>query len=310
MGAVSPLLPEDKGVRQTFGSVVAQESKFLPSMPKFLLSPFIEARRTLIAIPQKLMLTAPPRSRSRRRRRILRRDQSVCWTVTNAPFSRFSESIRAVKVAADSIVIRENKTIGITSSLPNEGKSTVALSLAAIISQSGGRAVLLDCDLRNPALSLMLAADAKTGLLEVIAGKSVVEDVLWCEPVTGVSFLPTVLTSRVAHSSDILASTEMRNLFNQLRAMYDYVIVDLSPLAPVVDVRVMTPLIDSFLFVVEWGHTKIEVARLALSNARGVCDNLLGIVLNKADMRTFGRYANDQATFYNNTYYSRYGYTD
>src|SRR5262249_2075488 len=95
VGAVSPLLPEDKGVRQT-----AQESKFLPSMPKFLLSPFIEARRTLIAIPQKLKLTAPPRSRSRRRRRILRRDQSVCWTVTNAPFSRFSESIRAVKVAA------------------------------------------------------------------------------------------------------------------------------------------------------------------------------------------------------------------
>jgi polysaccharide biosynthesis transport protein len=301
-------LPKDKGLRPTLGSDVAWESKLLPSMPKFLLSPFIEARRTLIAIPQKLMLTAPPHSR-RRRRRTLRRDQSVSWMVTNAPFSRFSESIRAVKVAADSIIVRANKTIGITSSLPNEGKSTVAFSLAAIISQGGGRAVVVDCDLRNPALSLMLAADAKTGLLEVIAGKAAVEDVLWREPVTGVSFLPTVLTSRVAHSSDILASTNMRDFFNQLRAMYDYVIVDLPPLAPVVDVRVMTPIIDSFLFVVEWGHTKIDVAQLALTNARGVCDNLLGIVLNKADMRTFARYANE-TSYYINSCYSRYGYTD
>jgi polysaccharide biosynthesis transport protein len=300
-------LRKGKGVRPTPGSDVAWESKLLPSMPKVLLSPFIEARRTLIAT-QKLMLMAPPQPR-RRRGRTLRRDQSVSWMVTNAPFSRFSESIRAVKVAADSIIVRANKTIGITSSLPNEGKSTVAWSLAAIISQGGGRAVVVDCDLRNPALSLMLAADAKTGLLEVIAGKAAIEDVLWREPVTGVSLLPTVLTSRVAHSSDILASTNMRNFFNQLRAMYDYVIVDLPPLAPVVDVRVMTPIIDSFVFVVEWGHTKIDVAQLALTNARGVCDNLLGIVLNKADMRTFARYANE-TSYYINSYYSRYGYTD
>jgi succinoglycan biosynthesis transport protein ExoP len=72
----------------------------------------------------------------------------------------------------------------------------------------------------------------------------------------------------------------------------------------------MTPLVDSFLFVVEWGHTKIEVAQHALTTARGVCDNLLGIVLNKADMKTFARYANDQASYYINSCYSRYGYTD
>jgi polysaccharide biosynthesis transport protein len=119
-----------------------------------------------------------------------------------------------------------------------------------------------------------------------------------------------VLAARVAHSSDILASKETRYLFNQLRATFDYVIVDLSPLAPVVDVRVMTPLVDSFLFVVEWGHTKIEVAQHALTSARGVCDHLLGIVLNKADMRTFGRYANGQDSYYKNSYYRQYGYTD
>jgi polysaccharide biosynthesis transport protein len=305
----SAALPRDKRVRPTLRSDVAWEPKLLPGMPKFLLSPFIEVRRTLIAIPQKLILTAPPRSR-RRGRRTLRREQSVSWMVTNAPFSRFSESIRTIKVAADSNIATASKTIGITSSLPNEGKSTVALSLATIINQGGGRAVLVDCDLRNPALSLMLTPDAKAGLLEIIAGKATIEDVLWREPATGLAFVPTVLTTRVAHSSDILASKETRYLFDQLRVAYDYVIVDLSPLAPVVDVRVMTPLVDSFLFVVEWGHTKIEVAQHALTTARGVCDNLLGIVLNKADMRTFARYANDQTSYYINSCYSRYGYTD
>jgi succinoglycan biosynthesis transport protein ExoP len=230
--------------------------------------------------------------------------------VANAPFSRFSESIRAVKVAADSSIARASKTIAITSSLPNEGKSTVALSLATIINQGGGRAVLVDCDLRNPELSLTLTPNAKAGLLEIIAGKVTIDDVLWREPATGLTFVPTVLTTRVAHSSDILASKETRYLFDQLRAMYDYVIVDLSPLAPVVDVRVMTPLVDSFLFVVEWGHTKIEVAQHALTTARGVCDNLLGIVLNKTDMRTFGRYTNGQDGYYHNSYYGQYGYTD
>jgi succinoglycan biosynthesis transport protein ExoP len=226
--------------------------------------------------------------------------------VANAPFSRFTESIRAVKVAVDINIVRASKIIGITSSLPNEGKSTVALSLATVISQGGGRAILVDCDLRNPALSRILTPDAKAGLVEVIGEKAAIDDVVWREPATGLAFLPAVLTTPLAHSSDILASKETRNLFDQLRGMYDYVIVDLSPLAPVVDVRVMTPVVDSFLFVVEWGQTNIEVARLALINARGVCDNLLGIVLNKADMKAFSRYADGHDTYYNNSHYSRY----
>jgi succinoglycan biosynthesis transport protein ExoP len=272
--------------------------------------------RAITSIPYKLMLNGqqlfsrPNRSRRRRRSRALRRDKSVSWTVSNAPFSRFAEAIRAVKVAADTNIARASRTIGVTSSLPNEGKSTVALSLATVISQGGGRAVLVDCDLRNPALSLMLTPDAKNGVLELISGKVTIEEVLWREPVTGLAFLPGAVTSRVAHSSDILASKEIGNLFDQLRQAFDYVIVDLSPLAPVVDVRVMTPLIDSFLFVVEWGRTKIEVARLALNNARGVHDNLLGIVINKADMKAFGRYASEHENYYSNSYYTRYGYTD
>jgi succinoglycan biosynthesis transport protein ExoP len=169
---------------------------------------------------------------------------------------------------------------------------------------------LLDCDLRNPSLSRKLARTAKSGLLEVVAGSASPDGVLWMEPTSGFTFLPAMTSSRVAHSSQILASDPTRKLFDCLRESYDYVIVDLPPLAPIVDVRVMTNLIDSFVFVVEWGSTKIDVAEHALDNARGVYDNLLGVVLNKVDMSLFRRYENHRGNYYYNRYYSRYGYTD
>jgi succinoglycan biosynthesis transport protein ExoP len=243
--------------------------------------------------------------------RSITRDQSLLWTVADSPLSRFAESIRGIKVAADlANVLKANKVIGITSSLPNEGKSTVAISLAELIAAGGGRAVLVDCDLRNPSLSRKLTPQAKAGLLAVISGNSNLDDVLWTEPATGLGFLPAVLPSRLANSSEILASQATRTIFEKLRAAYDYVIVDLSPLAPVVDVRAMTHLVDSFVFVVEWGRTKIDVAEHALGGARGVYENLLGIVLNKADMNVFGRYESYRGNYYYNRYYARYGYTD
>jgi polysaccharide biosynthesis transport protein len=242
---------------------------------------------------------------------IIIRDASVRWTVTDSPLSRFTEAIRAIKIAVDlGSTDNANKIIGIASSLPNEGKSTISLSLAQLIAHSGSRAILVDCDLRKPALSRTLAPDAKAGLLEIVSGKAMFEDVLWVEPTTNLAFLPTVLPSRLVHTSEILASDATRKMFDRLREAYDYVVVDLSPLAPVVDVRVMTPLMDAFVFVVDWGRTKIDVVEHALSTTRGVYDNLLGVVLNKVDMNALGRYENYHGSYYDSRYYAHYGYTD
>jgi polysaccharide biosynthesis transport protein len=265
----------------------------------------------LTEAPKPNVLTRSARPAQPVRPRTILRDTGLLWTAVDAPLSRFAESIRAVKVAADlGNVVKANRVIGITSSLPNEGKSTIAVSLAQLIAHGGGRAILVDCDLRNPSLSRKLARTAKTGLLDVVAGKAGSDGVLWTEPTTGFTFLPATMSSRIAHSSEILASEPTRKLFDRLRESYDYVIVDLPPLAPVVDVRVMTNLVDSFVFVVEWGRTKMDVAQHALDNARGVYANLLGVILNKADMSVFSRYENHRGNYYYNRYYSRYGYTD
>jgi polysaccharide biosynthesis transport protein len=258
-------------------------------------------------------------SRSRRPRtdygglehRIIKRDQSLFWAVIDSPLTRFAESIRAIKIAADlHRSVKGSKVLAFTASLPNEGKSTAAMALAQSIASVGGRVLLLDADLRNPGLSRKLIPEARVGLLEVLANEVKVEDALCVDPDTRLVFLPAVVNERMAHSSEVLACESTRILFERLRQAYDYIIVDLSPLAPVVDVRAMTHLVDAFVFVIEWGRTRIDVVEHALRMAPGVYDNLLGVVLNKADLNLLGRYESHRRQYYDNRHYSRYGYVD
>ena len=233
------------------------------------------------------------------------------WTTLDAPLSRYTEAIRAIKLAIDlSGTVRSNRVIGFTSSLPNEGKSTIAFSLAQLVSHVGARTILIDCDLRNPSLTREIAPHAQVGLLDVTVGKVPLDDAIWRDPSTKLSFLPMVSKFRLAHSSEVLTSASVRQLFEQLRENYELVIVDLPPLEPIVDVRAATHLVDLFVFVVEWGRTKIDVVQHALGHAPGVHENLLGVVLNKVDMNVFGRYASHRNDIYYNKHYSRYGYTD
>ena len=127
------------------------------------------------------------------------------------------------------------------------------------MAQTGARTLLIDCDLRNPSLSRLLAPNAKIGVLEVIRGQSTLEKAIWIDAATNLRFLPGKATGRVAHSSEILASAAMRKFFDALRQNYDYVIADFAPLRPIVDVRAATNLVDSYLYVVEWGHTRIDL---------------------------------------------------
>lgn len=243
--------------------------------------------------------------------RSIPRRKGIFWTVADAPFSQFAEAIRSIKLAVDlNGVVKSNKVIGFTSSLPNEGKSTLAMALAQLMSQGGRSVILVDCDIRNSSLSRDLIPSAKVGILEVVAGQVSLEDALWKDKTTNMAFLPAVVKSRVANTSEILASDATKDLFDKLRQSYDYIVVDLSPLAPIVDVRTTTHLVNSYVFVIEWGRTKIDVVEHALSAAQGIYENLLGAVLNKVDMKRLGRYLGYHQSYYYNKHYARYGYTE
>jgi succinoglycan biosynthesis transport protein ExoP len=237
------------------------------------------------------------------------RQNLPCGTV-DMPLSRFTEAIRSIKLAADvSAVGKASKVIGFTSSLPNEGKSTLAANLAQLIAHAGARTILVDADLRNPWLSRVLARTAKAGSLDVISGKASLDKAVWNDPITNMAFLPMVSTSRlVRYSNEILGSDEMKKLFDELRRRYEWVVVDFSPLAPVVDVRSTTHLVDSYVLVIEWGRTKIDTVEHALHSAKVVYENLLGAVLNKVNVRQLRSY--DRGNYYQNKHYARYGYTE
>jgi succinoglycan biosynthesis transport protein ExoP len=153
----------------------------------------------------------------------------------------------------------------------------------------------------------MRAPKAEHGILEVTSGKKPLDEVLWRDATTNLSFLPGAKKSRLANSADILASDALRTFFEELRKTYDWIVVDLPPVAPIVDVRSTVGLVDSFVFIVEWGRTKIDVVDLALRKTAVVHENLLGVVLNKVDYKTLGRYDGRRSDYYSDKYYAQYG---
>lgn len=255
--------------------------------------------RRLLPGPNRRDLVTDPRNQQ-----ITVRGSNLFRMVSNDPFSQFAEAIRAIKLAADiSISTAKCKVIGLTSSLPKEGKSTIAAALAAQIAQVGCRAILVDGDLRNPALSRSLAGDAPAGLLDVLAGRQLLENVVCKDPITGMAFLPTVNAYAVPNTDQILSSDAMKQLFELLKSQYEYIIVDLSPLAPIIDVRATTDLIDAYVFVVEWGTTRVETVQQTLQQCGRVYSNMLGFVLNKVNMSAIRRYDAENGMYYANYYY-------
>jgi succinoglycan biosynthesis transport protein ExoP len=240
--------------------------------------------------------------------RTLSRNSSMYWAATAMPLSQFAESVRSIKLAIDLNPMKTStKIVGITSALPNEGKSTIAASLAQLIAHAGKRVIIVDCDLRNPSLSANLAPNASEGIIDVLSGARSLEETVWKDPKTNLVVLPAAKRAPLFHTSEILSAEQTRKLFDKLRASYDYVIVDLPPLAPIVDVRATTPLVDCFILVIEWGRTKIDVVQHALHTAPNVYENMIGTVLNKTDMSAMKRYDNYHNDYYNNEHYTRYG---
>jgi succinoglycan biosynthesis transport protein ExoP len=217
--------------------------------------------------------------------------------VVDDPLSPFAEGFRSMKVAAD---INGSRVIGVTSTIPAEGKSTVSSNLAQLMAHAGKRVILVDGDLRNPSLTRAIATHSKIGLLEVLNGQTTLQKAIQIDEASGLSVLPLVTNSRLTHTHEILGSSEFKTFVEGLRSDYDYIIIDFSPIAPIVDVRATTQVVDSYIYVVEWGQTPINLVQHQLARFPELYDRLLGVVLNKADVRVLERY---ETYHYGNKYY-------
>ena len=227
--------------------------------------------------------------------------------VLDEPFSSFTEAVRAIKVAAElQSAVRQSKVIGVTSTLPREGKSTVACNLATLMADAGKRTILVDADLRRPALVRYLEPKPLAGLTEALSADLAPEQVIGIEPATGLNLLPVLADKPISHADEVVSSPAFKQLIARFREQYDYIIVDLPPIVPAVDVRLAAQVIDSLVFVVEWGSTKIKVVRRHLEATPEIRDRLLGVVLNKANTKTFGKF--EQESVHYTGYYAQQGY--
>ncbi|WP_246781686.1 polysaccharide biosynthesis tyrosine autokinase [Rhizobium sp. BK379] len=224
--------------------------------------------------------------------------------VVNHPLSAFAETMRSAKIAVD----MENassrcKVIGVISCLPGEGKSTIAVNLAQLLAMQGSRTLLIDADLRNPGATRAIGRHAEQGILEVLLEGRPLKDVLLLDNKTKLAFLPAVVKRRVPHSSDLLSSSIMVNMLDELKTHFDYIVLDLPPLGPVVDARAISPMLDASLAVIEWGRTSRRVVRTTFAVQPEVMQKCIGVVLNKVDTEKLKLYRSYGSGEY---YYNRY----
>ncbi len=210
----------------------------------------------------------------------------------NAPASSFAETLRNVKLASDVVLQRKScKVIGFVSVLPHEGKTTVAANFAGLLAANGAKTLLIDGDLRNPGLSRSLPLVPEKGLVEaVVGGDQRWQSALLVDRKTRLAILSTVIRGRLPHTGELISGPGMRDLIEQARQSFDYIVVDLPPLGPVVDARAFAPLADGFVLVAEWGATPRMLVRSALQADPQIAAKTLGLVLNKTDIKQLPRY--------------------
>jgi succinoglycan biosynthesis transport protein ExoP len=217
-----------------------------------------------------------------------------------APFSSTAEALRYIKVAID-LHPSGGKVIGFVSALPGEGKTTVAAGFGAFVARNGGRTLLVDADLRNPSMTRTLGYNDAPGLLDMVADKSSFDDLVISDSKNKFDFLPSSTRIKASNSSDILNSPAMKQMLKAAKNDYDYVLVDLPPVLPVVDVKAAAHLFDAFVLVVEWGSTSTDEILKAVAASPILSERLLGAVLNKADedvMRRFEGYSDRRYNYY------------
>lgn len=230
---------------------------------------------------------------------------SMSSYVLEHPMSAFAETLRSAKMAVDfSTPGGKGKVVGVVSVLPGEGKSSISINLAQQLAKSS-RVLLIDADLRNRGVTRQLGRHAEQGIVEALEAGAPMSEVLLFDRGSGMAFLPATIRRRIPHSSELLTSGAMARLLSAAVTEFDYVILDLPPIVPLVDSRAVAALVDSYLLVVEWGKTARGLVKRTMQHNPAIAERCAGVILNKVDAQKMKLYRqSDSQEFYHARYAS------
>jgi polysaccharide biosynthesis transport protein len=184
------------------------------------------------------------------------------------------------------------RTLIVTSAQPNDGKTTISVNLARSLASLGGHVLLVDADLRRPSLHSAIGFSAAAGLAEYLNDALPWRTAVLPQVAPGLDVLPA--GQPPMNAAELLASSRMKQLVQETRAEYDFVIFD-SPavLINAADARILAPLMEGSIVVIRRGATPRDLARRAIQQV----PNVVGVVLNDLELREFtsyyGQYSSD-----------------
>ena len=212
-----------------------------------------------------------------------------------APGSRFSGGVRAIKAALDRGSHPDGlPMVGVVSARAGEGRSTVASELADVLAASGRRVLLVDADFGNAALSRTRASSARHGLLDVVgAGVPLAEAVVG----DGTPNLHLLIAHDGGPAAEwaALDEADFHRLHAAARGTYDYVVIDMPPLCTIGETLSLPARFVSLLLVVAWGETERSLVAEALAASPALAERIVGVVLNRANLRAMRRLQNGAA---------------
>ncbi len=229
---------------------------------------------------------------------------SAADSIVDKPMSAFAEAIRGLQLGLTlANVDKQPRVIIVTSSVPGEGKTTLAISMARIAARSGLKTVIVDGDLRRPNVAKTIGLTAERGLVEALTEPSSLDQCFTKDTKSDALVLACLKTP--PSPADMLNSNAMQQLITNLRRAFDLVIIDSAPMLPVNDTKILSRLSDAVLFVVRWEKTPRDAVMGALRSLSDVHAPVAGIALARADSERFRYYSYGYQNYYNyNKYYS------
>jgi capsular exopolysaccharide synthesis family protein len=226
--------------------------------------------------------------------------------ITNNSYTRFAESLNMLysnlKWPHDG---GPSKIILVSSAMPGEGKTSTSTSLVRRAALLGDRALLIDCDFRNPRATHELGLKHSPGLAEVVAREAKLEDALQTDDASGASILACGRSEM--NPVALIGSEAFRSLLEELKQRFDLIILDSSPILAVVEPQILARAVDQTLVVVKWGKTPRKLAAAAIAQLQNYGARVSGVTLTQVDVTKQSYYGYGDYGYYTNQmkgYYS------